>query len=90
MMRTRELFLVAIGITVLSSTMLVGTPSPAGAQHPAAPAINDDDIGGIVTGPNGPEASVWLIAESVELATNFAKWSSPTIRHATSFPTCRR
>jgi hypothetical protein len=73
MRSTRELFLAVIGIAVLSSAMLTGTPSRADAQQPAAPAIDDDDIGGIVTGPNGPEAGVWVIAQSVELPTKFAK-----------------
>src|ERR1019366_880250 len=46
---------------------------PAGAQQAAAPAIDDDDIGGVVTCPNGPGAGVWGVAESVELPTKFAK-----------------
>jgi len=36
-------------------------------------AIDDDDIGGEVTGPNGPEAGVWVIAETPDLQTRFAK-----------------
>ena len=33
------------------------------AQQPqAAVAIDSDDIGGVVTGPKGPEAGVWVIA----------------------------
>ena len=39
----------------------------------AAPAIDSDDIGGTVTGPNGPEAGVWVIAETKELPTRFIK-----------------
>ena len=35
--------------------------------------IDDDDIGGVVTGPNGPEAGVWVIAETTDLPTNFIK-----------------
>ena len=30
--------------------------------------IDADDIGGVVTGPNGPEAGVWVIAETTDLA----------------------
>ena len=54
---------------------LVAATPPAGAQ-PAAPAgveIDEDDIGGVVTGPNGPEAGVWVIAETTELPTKFAR-----------------
>ena len=45
---------------------------PARAQQ-AAVAIDNDDIGGMVSGPNGPEAGVWVIAETTELPTKFAK-----------------
>jgi hypothetical protein len=40
--------------------------APARAQQAAAPAvaIDNDDIGGVVRGPNGPEAGVWVIAEA--------------------------
>ena len=53
--------------------MLSCTPSTAVAQQATEPAIDGDDIGGVVTGPNGPEAGVWVIAESVDLPTKFAK-----------------
>lgn len=36
-------------------------------------AIDDDDIGGVVTGPDGPEAGVWVIAETHDLPTRFAR-----------------
>jgi hypothetical protein len=32
-----------------------------------------DDIGGVVTGSKGPEAGVWVIAETSDLPTKFAK-----------------
>ena len=54
---------------------LLGTTAiPAHAQQ-AAPAvkIDADDIGGVVSGPNGPEAGVWVIAETRDLPTKFAK-----------------
>lgn len=35
--------------------------------------IDDDDIGGTVTGPDGPEAGVWVIAETENLPTKFAR-----------------
>lgn len=33
----------------------------------------EDDITGVVTGPNGPEAGVWVIAETHDLPTRYAK-----------------
>jgi hypothetical protein len=36
-------------------------------------AIDDDDIGGVVTGSNGPEAGVWVIAETRDLQVRYIK-----------------
>lgn len=33
----------------------------------------DNDISGVVTGPDGPEAGVWVIAETYDLPTRYAK-----------------
>ena len=35
--------------------------------------IDKDDIGGTVTGPNGPEAGVWVIAETRQLPVRFIR-----------------
>jgi hypothetical protein len=46
------------------------------AQQPSAQgvvAVDPDDIGGIVRGPNGPEAGVWVIAETADLPTKYRK-----------------
>src|SRR5688500_6461580 len=42
-------------------------------QAPARVSIDGDDIGGVVTGPKGPEAGVWVIAESTDLPTRLIK-----------------
>ena len=52
--------------------LLAQISAPASAQQ-AAVAIDNDDIGGVVRGPGGPEAGVWVIAETTELPTKFAK-----------------
>ena len=36
-------------------------------------AIDADDIGGVVTSAKGPEAGVWVIAETTDLPTKFVK-----------------
>jgi hypothetical protein len=36
-------------------------------------AIDADDIGGVVTGPNGPEAGVWVIADTADLPTRLTR-----------------
>jgi hypothetical protein len=49
----------------------------AGVQSQVAPqanvAVDNDDIGGVVTGPKGPEAGVWVIAETRETPTRLIK-----------------
>ena len=47
--------------------------APATLRAQTAVAIDADDIGGVVTGPKGPEAGVWVIAETRELPTRLAK-----------------
>src|SRR5438874_6361997 len=39
----------------------------------AAIAVDADDIGGVVTSAKGPEAGVWVIAETTDLPAKFAK-----------------
>ena len=57
----------AIGI----ASVLAAAPAQLRAQ--TAVAIDNDDIGGVVTGANGPEAGVWVIAETTDLPTRYAK-----------------
>jgi hypothetical protein len=35
--------------------------------------VDADDLAGVVTGPGGPEAGVWVIAETTELPTKFVR-----------------
>jgi hypothetical protein len=44
-------------------------PRPAGEAIP----IDSDDVGGVVSGPHGPEAGVWVIAETTDLPTRFVR-----------------
>ena len=39
----------------------------------AQPAVPKNVLSGVVNGPNGPEAGVWVIAETKDLPTKFAK-----------------
>src|SRR5258706_13684695 len=38
-----------------------------------AAGVEPADISGTVTGPKGPESGVWVIAETTELPTRFAR-----------------
>ncbi|OFV92815.1 MAG: hypothetical protein A3H95_14725 [Acidobacteria bacterium RIFCSPLOWO2_02_FULL_64_15] len=64
--------LVAAGAIAVVAAM---QQAPAARAQTAASqvAVDADDIGGIVTGPNGPEAGVWVIAETTDLGTTFRK-----------------
>ena len=67
MQTTRSLRIGAAAIAVALIAM------PIGAQQAPAVSIGKVDIGGVVRGPGGPEAGVWVIAETTELPTKFAK-----------------
>src|ERR1700741_2400337 len=45
----------------------------ARAQQPPSVTVGAKDIGGVVTGPSGPEAGVWVIAETSDLPSRYAK-----------------
>ncbi len=49
------------------------TLAPAQIHAQNTVAIDNDDIGGVVTGPRGPEAGVWVVAETTDLGTKMAK-----------------
>src|SRR6476659_2323138 len=61
--------------SVALAALIALAAMPASAQQPAAQAvaIDNDDIGGVVTGPNGPEAGVWVIAETRDLPVRYIK-----------------
>ncbi len=44
-----------------------------GLAQAAAPEVHGDEIGGVVRGPKGPEAGVWVIAETDGLPTSYSK-----------------
>jgi len=60
---------------ILAAGMLItgalGWPAAARAQTKVP--IKGNDIGGVVTSANGPEPGVWVIAETRELPTRFAR-----------------
>ena len=61
----------ATGFTALLAFSLVDTS--AGQQTGGAVSLDNDDIGGTVTSTKGPEAGVWVIAETKDLQTKFVK-----------------
>ena len=58
---------------ILLAAVATGSLVGLSAMQTAAPAIDSDDIGGVVRSASGPEAGVWVIAETKELKTGFSK-----------------
>ena len=69
--KTIQLWIVAAAVGVGLATVYVSLS----AQQARAPevAIGATDLGGVVTSASGPEAGVWVIAETTDLPTKFAK-----------------
>jgi hypothetical protein len=61
----------ALGVCTLiaAAVTLIAARLPA----PVTPQPGNNDISGVVTGPRGPEAGVWVIAETNELPTKFVR-----------------
>ena len=57
---------------VVVSLILTGC-APEPAPRAIAIAIDSDDIAGVVTSTTGPEAGVWVIAETTDLETRFVR-----------------
>jgi hypothetical protein len=58
-----------------AAALALALAAPATTLNAQAPGITigNADLGGVVSGPNGPEAGVWVIAETNDLGTKFAK-----------------
>ena len=72
----RTTAMVSLGVMALGTVvLLIASPVRLSAQQDAGQAvrIGGDDLGGVVTSVNGPEAGVWVIAETTDLPTKFAK-----------------
>jgi hypothetical protein len=69
--RIQFLSVLALGVAAFLAVTVVVTK----AQQPAAAAVkvNKDAIGGVVTSSKGPEAGVWVIAETTDLGTRYSK-----------------
>jgi hypothetical protein len=68
MMKTRQAFY--LGATALGVAGLLAAYQ-VNAQNTVA--IDADDIGGVVTSTKGPEAGVWVIAETTDLGTKMSR-----------------
>ena len=72
----RTTAMVSLGVMALGTiVLLIASPVRLSAQQDTdrTVSIGGDDLGGVVTSANGPEAGVWVIAETTDLPTKFAK-----------------
>jgi len=53
--------------------ILAACAGQMGSQDGDSASVGSNDLGGMVSGPNGPEAGVWVIAETRDLPTQFSK-----------------
>jgi hypothetical protein len=56
-------------VVLAGSLAIRKTSQTAGQQI----SLDGDDLGGVVSGPKGPEAGVWVIAETTDLPTRFVR-----------------
>src|SRR5262245_29551053 len=69
-MKTRRLLLTLVALSLLTF-IAAGIGTRTSAQQTVS--IDNDDIGGVVTSTKGPEAGVWVIAETTDLQTKLVK-----------------
>src|SRR5882757_6209994 len=69
-MKTKRALLLGVALVGVAGFLALA-PAQLSAQNTVA--IDADDIGGVVTGPAGPEAGVWVIAETTDLGTKMSK-----------------
>jgi hypothetical protein len=71
-MRLRAMFLTlaTLGIALLLTSI---QPGMSALQTTDIVRIDNDDIGGVVTSSAGPEAGVWVIAETTDLPTKYSR-----------------
>src|SRR5581483_11824147 len=69
----RSMRLWTAGVSAIGVALLAASGCARTAAQAAGVAVDADDIGGVVTGASGPEAGVWVIAETADLPTKFVR-----------------
>jgi hypothetical protein len=74
-----------MSVTTAIAAVLLSTAAVA-----QAPAVGNDNIGGVVMSPNGPEAGVWVVAETTDLPTRLIKSVVTDDQGRYLTPNCRK
>src|SRR3981189_1818271 len=73
----KKVFSLRAGLVLVMVCLLAGwmarVEAKQASQNGNAVQINSNDIGGMVSSSKGPEAGVWVIAETTDLPTKFVK-----------------
>jgi hypothetical protein len=72
-MRSRHTLAAGLAALGVGALIAVGAAQTGGPPLAGPVPIDADDIGGLVTSAKGPEAGVWVIAETTDLPTRFAR-----------------
>src|ERR1051326_6533386 len=67
MSTTHKSYLSMFAASLMGTAMFIAAPAMA------QPQVKADEIGGVVSGAKGPEAGVWVIAETKDLPTKYVK-----------------
>src|SRR4051812_11632997 len=72
-MRAKQLLNIGAVVVCLVGLLAAFPLNRGNDARRAVLQVGDTDIGGVVTGTRGPEAGVWVIAETNELPTKFVR-----------------
>jgi hypothetical protein len=73
MRATRRWYVAVLAIGIALSPLAFEARSTAQQRAEPTVPVASRDLSGVVTSPNGPESGVWVIAETADLPTKFAK-----------------
>jgi hypothetical protein len=69
---TRRFLFPGLLAFAMGAVLAVSSTLTSARQTNGVP-VDNDDLAGVVTGPKGPEAGVWVIAETTDLPTRFTR-----------------
>jgi hypothetical protein len=73
MRRARVLYFGGALVIAIAGYLMTARTSLNAQQQGASVQVGANDIGGVVSSSNGPEAGVWVIAETTDLPTRYIK-----------------